>query len=61
VAATTINSGVVDTSVPLSNRLKVDMHDPIRMLDPDVSQFSTMLTDPRLPSEKAELVHRGVA
>jgi hypothetical protein len=29
------------------------MHDPIRMLDPDVSQFSTMLSDPRLPSEKA--------
>lgn len=53
MAATTINSGVVDTSVPLSNRLKVDMHDPIRMLDPDVSQFSTMLSDPRLPSEKA--------
>jgi hypothetical protein len=53
VAATTINQGVVDTSVPLSNRLKVDMHDPIRMLDPDVSQFSTMLSDPRLPSEKA--------
>ena len=53
MAATTINTGVVDTSVPLSNRLKVDMHDPIRMLDPDVSQFSTMLSDPRLPSEKA--------
>src|SRR3954469_9611584 len=53
MAATTINSGVVDTSVPLSNRLKVDMHDPIRMLDPDVSQFSTMLSDSRLSSEKA--------
>ena len=53
MAATSINSGVVDTSSPLSNRLRVDMHDPIRMLDPDVSQFSTMLTDPRLPSEKA--------
>lgn len=51
--ATTINSGVVDTSMPLSNRLKVDMHDPIRMLDPDVSQFATMLSDPRLASEKA--------
>jgi hypothetical protein len=51
--ATTINSGVVNTASPLSNRLKVDMHDPIRMLDPDVSQFSTILDDPRLGAEKA--------
>lgn len=52
--ATTINSGRVDTADPVSNRLVVDMHEPIRMLDPDVSQFSTMLMDSRLQSERAE-------
>ena len=52
--ATTINSGVVDTADPLSNRLVVDMHEPIRMLDPETSQFSTMLMDPRLRQDKAE-------
>lgn len=52
--ATTIVSGVASTADPLSNRLKVDMHDTISMLDPDVSQFSTMLMDSRLKSEKAD-------
>ena len=52
--ATTINSGRVDTADPLSNRLVIDMHEPIRMLDPETSQFSTMLMDSRLRSDKAE-------
>lgn len=52
--ATTINSGVVDTADPLSNRLVIDMHEPIRMLDPETSQFSTMLMDSRLRQDKAE-------
>lgn len=52
--ATTINSGVGDTGSGLSNRLKIDMHTPVSMLDPDVSQFSTMLMDPRIKSETLE-------
>jgi hypothetical protein len=52
--ATSINSGQVDTADPVSQRLAVDMHEPIRMLDPDVSQFSTILMDSRLQDEKAE-------
>jgi hypothetical protein len=52
--ATSINSGQVDTADPVSQRLVVDMHEPIRMLDPDVSQFSTILMDSRLQDEKAE-------
>jgi hypothetical protein len=47
----TINSGLVDTADPLSNELKIDMREKIAMLDPDVSQFSTMLM--KLPQEKA--------
>lgn len=51
---TSINSGRVDTADPLPNRLVIDMHEPIRMLDPETSQFSTMLMDSRLKSDKAE-------
>lgn len=50
--AVTINSGLVDTADPLSDELKVDMRETIAMLDPDVSQFSTMLM--KLPSERAK-------
>lgn len=52
--ATTILDVRVDTADPLSNRLKVDMHEPIRQLDVDTNQFSTMLMDSRLASETAE-------
>jgi hypothetical protein len=52
--ATTINSGRVDTADPLANRLVIDMHEPIRMLDPETAQFSTMLMDSRLKGDKAE-------
>jgi hypothetical protein len=52
--ATTIVSGVASTADPLSNRLVVDMSETIRMLDPDVDQFSTMLMDSRLKGTKAE-------
>ncbi len=52
--ATSILSGVVDTADPLSNRLAVDMSEAIRMLDPDVDQFATMLMDSRLKGDKAE-------
>lgn len=49
--ATTMVSGLVDTADPVSNELKVDMRDQLAMLDPDTSQFSTMLM--KLPSERA--------
>lgn len=49
--ATTIVSGLVDTADPLAAELKVDMRDKLAMLDPDTSQFSTMLM--KLPSERA--------
>ncbi|HSE43806.1 MAG TPA: DUF5309 family protein [Gemmatimonadales bacterium] len=49
--ATTINSGLVDTADPLANELKVDMREKIAMLDPDTSQFTTMLM--KLPQERA--------
>ena len=52
--ATSINSGRVDTADPASNRLVIDMHEPIRMLDPETSQFATMLMDSRLKGDKAE-------
>lgn len=50
--AVTINSGLVDTADPTQNQLKVDMSEKIAMLDPDVSQFSTMLM--KLPQERAK-------
>jgi hypothetical protein len=49
--ATTINSGLVATDDPLANELKVDMREKIAMLDPDTSQFTTMLM--KLPQERA--------
>lgn len=49
--ATTINSGLVDTADPLANELKVDMREKIAELDPDTSQFTTMLM--KLPQERA--------
>ncbi len=36
-------SGLVDTASPLSSELVVDMQNEIKMLDPDESQFTTML------------------
>lgn len=47
----TINSGLVATDDPLSNELKVDMREKIADLDPDTSQFTTMLM--KLPEERA--------
>ena len=49
--AVTINSGLVDTADPLSNELKIDMREKIADLDPDTSQFTTMLM--KLPTERA--------
>lgn len=48
----TINSGLVDTADPLSNELKIDMREKIAELDPDTSQFTTMLM--KLPQERAK-------
>ena len=50
--AVSINTGLVDTADPVSNELKIDMREKIAMLDPDVSQFSTMLM--KLPQERAK-------
>lgn len=50
--ATTILSGLVDTADPVSGEIKVDMSDQISMLDPDTSQFTTMLM--KLPTERAQ-------
>lgn len=47
-----MNEGLVDTADPLSNELKIDMRDTITMLDPDTSQFSTILM--KLPKERAK-------
>ena len=46
--ATTIKSGLQDTASILSNRLIVDMLEPIQMLDTNLSQFSTILDHPGL-------------
>ena len=43
-----MSTGLQDTATVLSNRLKVDMLEPIQMLDVDLSQFSTMLDHPDL-------------
>lgn len=50
--ATTILSGLVDTADPVAGEIKVDMRDQIAMLDPDVSQFKTILN--KLPTERAK-------
>lgn len=47
-----MNEGLVDTADPLSNELKIDMREKITMLDPDTSQFSTILM--KLPKERAK-------
>lgn len=49
--ATTMISGLASTASPVANELKVDMHKKVAMLDPETSQFSTMLM--KLPSLKA--------
>lgn len=49
--ATTILSGLVDTADPVAGEIKVDMSEQISMLDPDVSQFKTMLM--KLPQTRA--------
>lgn len=48
----TINTGLVDTADPQSAELKVDMREKIALLDPDTSQFTTMLM--KLPQERAK-------
>ena len=45
-------SGLIDTADPVAAELKVDMRDQLAMLDPDVSQFTTMLM--KLPEERAK-------
>lgn len=46
-----VNTGVVDTEARLADEKRVDMADKIAMLDPDNSQFMTILN--RLPSRPA--------
>ena len=43
--AATVLTGVVDTEDVLADERKPDMDDMIRMLDPDTSQFTTMLQE----------------
>lgn len=45
-------SGVVTTAGPTSNQLKIDMRDAIAMLDPEETQFTTLLM--KLPEDKAK-------
>ncbi len=52
--ATSIGSGLQDTASVLSNRLKVDMLEPIQMLDRNLSQFSTILDHPDLRGDTLE-------
>src|SRR5574337_263499 len=47
----TITSGVVDTEAVLSDEKVVDMELQFRLLDPDTSQFMTILN--KLPSKVA--------
>ncbi len=47
----TITSGVVDTEAVLSDEKVVDMEQSFRLLDPDTSQFMTILN--KLPSKAA--------
>lgn len=49
---TTILSGLADTADPVAGEIKVDMRDQIAMIDPDVSQFKTILM--KLPEERAK-------
>ncbi len=46
-----INTGVVDTEAVLADEKVVDMEDDFRLLDPDESQFMTILN--KLPSKPA--------
>lgn len=41
--AVTTNTGLVDDQDILSNERVIDMDDVIKMLDPDTSQFMTIL------------------
>lgn len=43
MANVNVATGLVDTATPLSSELVVDMDEEIKMLDPDESQFTTML------------------
>ena len=43
MANVTVATGLVDTATPLSSEQVVDMDQEIKMLDPDESQFTTML------------------
>jgi hypothetical protein len=47
-----VNTGLVATDDPLSNELLPDIRDKIAMLDPDTTQFTTMLM--KLPEERAQ-------
>lgn len=47
----TINSGVIDTEAVLSDEKVVDMEDAFALLDPDTSQYMTILN--KLPSKVA--------
>ena len=47
-----VNTGLVATDDPLSNELLPDIRDKIAMLDPDTTQFTTMLM--KLHEERAQ-------
>jgi hypothetical protein len=49
-----VSSGLVGTADPLANELKIDMRDKIAQLDPETSQFTTMLMHPKLEGERAK-------
>jgi hypothetical protein len=51
--AVTINAGLVATNDPLANELKVDMREKIATLEPDTTQFTTMLMHPKFTQERA--------
>ena len=51
--AVTLNTGLVATNDPLANELKVDMRERIAMLEPDTTQFTTMLMHPKFEQERA--------
>lgn len=51
--ANTVNTGVVDTERVLADEKQVDMVEEFQLLDPDQTQFMTMLGDSKLKSKPA--------
>lgn len=51
--ANTINTGVSDTERVVADEKRIDMEEEFQLLDPDQTQFMTMLTDSRLKAKPA--------